>query len=80
MQRVSAPIVGYCDADLSAGPDAIMEVLASVDGFLNGDGVSWSSTFHVDIDNPSTVSERANSPTSCSANWPASRTTTLDVA
>ena len=30
MQRVSAPIVGYCDADLSAGPDAIMEVFAHV--------------------------------------------------
>lgn len=28
MQRVSAPIVGYCDADLSAGPDAIMKVFA----------------------------------------------------
>ena len=30
MQKVSAPVVGYCDADLSAGPDAILEVYARV--------------------------------------------------
>lgn len=26
MQKVSAPVIGYCDADLSAGPDAILQV------------------------------------------------------
>jgi dolichyl-phosphate beta-glucosyltransferase len=30
MGFVTAPIVGYCDADLSAGPDAILQVLASI--------------------------------------------------
>jgi dolichyl-phosphate beta-glucosyltransferase len=30
MALVTAPIVGYCDADLSAGPDAIVQLLASI--------------------------------------------------
>jgi SAM-dependent methyltransferase len=30
MQRVTAPIVGYTDADLSAGPDAILQLLAAI--------------------------------------------------
>ena len=30
MLHVSAPIVGYCDADLSAGPDAILQLLEAV--------------------------------------------------
>jgi len=30
MGYVTAPIVGYCDADLSAGPDAILQVLEAI--------------------------------------------------
>lgn len=32
MSHVMAPIVGYCDADLSAGPDAIDALLAAIRG------------------------------------------------
>jgi dolichyl-phosphate beta-glucosyltransferase len=32
MGYVTGPIVGYCDADLSAGPDAIVQVLAAIRG------------------------------------------------
>jgi dolichyl-phosphate beta-glucosyltransferase len=30
MAHVHAPIVGYCDADLSAGPDAVLQLLESI--------------------------------------------------
>ena len=32
MAHVTAPIVGYCDADLSAGPDAVLQLLQVVRG------------------------------------------------